>query len=70
MIQNYLANNAQRYASKWLVLAIDLVDVATSFILSYFVRFNLTFDFDVNKLLVQLPVVVAIALISFLIIGS
>ena len=70
MIQNYLTNNAQRYASKWLVLAIDLVVVAISFILSYFIRFNLTFNFDVNKLLVQLPVVVAIALISFLIIGS
>ena len=70
MIQNYLINNAQRYASKWLVLAIDLVVVAISFMLSYFIRFNLTFNFDVNKLLVQLPVVVAIALISFLIIGS
>ena len=70
MIQNYLANNAQRYASKWLVLAIDLVVVAISFMLSYFIRFNLTFDFDVSKLLVQLPVVIAIALISFLIIGS
>ncbi len=70
MIQNYLTNNAQRYASKWLVLAIDLVIVSISFMLSYFIRFNLTFNFDVNKLLVQLPVVVAIALIAFLIIGS
>ena len=69
MIQNYLTNNAQRYASKWLVLAIDLVIVSISFMLSYFIRFNLTFDFDVDKLFVQLPVVV-IALISFLIIGS
>lgn len=70
MIQNYLTKNAQRYASKWLVLAIDLVVVAISFLLSYFIRFNLTFNFEVNKLLVQLPVVVVIALISFLIIGS
>ena len=70
MIQNYLANNAKRYASKWLVLAIDLVVVAISFMLSYFIRFNLTFNFDVHRLLVQLPVVIAIALISFLIIGS
>ncbi len=70
MIQSYLTNNAKRYASKWLVLAIDLVIVAVSFMLSYFIRFNLTFNFDVNKLLVQLPVVVVIALISFLVIGS
>jgi len=61
MIQNYLTNNAQRYASKWLVLAIDLVIVSISFMLSYFIRFNLTFDFDVDKLFVQLPVVVVIA---------
>ena len=70
MIQNYLTKNAQRYASKWLVLAIDLVVVAISFMLSYFIRFNLTFNFEVDKLLVQLPVIIAIALISFLIIGS
>lgn len=70
MIQNYLNYNAKKYASKWLVLTIDIVIVAMSFMLSYFIRFNLTFNFDVNKLLVQLPAVVAIALISFLIIGS
>jgi len=70
MIQDYINNTVQRYASKWLVLAIDLVVVMISFILSYFIRFNLTFNFDVNMLLLQLPVVVAIALISFLIIGS
>lgn len=70
MIQNYLANNVQRYASKWLVLAIDLVVITISFLLSYFIRFNLTFNFDVIKLLVQLPVVIFVALISFLIIGS
>ena len=70
MIQSYITNSAQRYASKWLVLAIDLVVVAISFMLSYFIRFNLTFNFDVDKLLVQLPVVVLISLIAFLIVGS
>ena len=70
MIQNYLTNNAKRYASKWLVLTIDLAIVAISFMLSYFIRFNLTFNFDVEKLLIQIPIVVTIAMISFLIIGS
>ncbi len=70
MIQNYLLNNAQRHASKWLVLAIDLVVVALSFVLSYLIRFNLTLDFDVTKLLVQLPIVIVMALISFLVVGS
>ncbi|ASO06673.1 polysaccharide biosynthesis protein [Arenibacter algicola] len=70
MIHNYLVNNAQRYASKWLVLAIDLIIVTISFVLSYLIRFNLTLNFDVNMLLIQLPVVVAIALFAFLFIGS
>ena len=70
MIQNYLTNNAQRYASKWLVLAIDLITIGVSFILSYLIKFNLTLNFDVAKLLIQLPVIIAIALVAFLIVGS
>ena len=70
MILKYLTNSSQRYASKWLVLCIDLLIVGFSFVLSYLIRFNLTFDFDVKNLLVQLPMVVLTALISFLIVGS
>ncbi|MCG2461893.1 polysaccharide biosynthesis protein [Flavobacteriaceae bacterium F89] len=70
MIKNYLVNNAHRYASKWLVLAIDVCTISISFVLSYLIRFNLTLDFEVSKLLVQLPVVAFIALVSFLITGS
>ena len=70
MIKNYLVNNAHRYASKWLVLAIDIAVISISFVLSYLIRFNLTLDFEVGKLLVQLPIVAFIALISFLITGS
>lgn len=70
MIQNYLTGTVERYASKWLVLGIDIAIVAISFVLSYFIRFNLTFDFDVDKLFVQLPWVSIIALFSFLIVGS
>lgn len=70
MIQNYLTGTVDRYASKWLVLGIDIVIVAVSFVLSYFIRFNLTFNFDVDKLFVQLPWVSLIALFSFLVVGS
>jgi FlaA1/EpsC-like NDP-sugar epimerase len=70
MIKNYLVSNAHRYASRWLVLAIDVVIIALSFILSYLIRFNLTLDFDISKLLVQLPIVSFIALLSFLMTGS
>lgn len=70
VINQYLVNNAHRYASKWLVLAIDVLVVAISFTLSYLIRFNLSLNFDVDQLLVQLPVVMVISAISFLMVGS
>jgi FlaA1/EpsC-like NDP-sugar epimerase len=70
MIQKFVTNNAQRYASKWLVLFIDLITVAFSFILSYLIRFNLTLNFEVEKLVLQLPLVIGAALVSFIIVGS
>jgi FlaA1/EpsC-like NDP-sugar epimerase len=70
MIKNYLVNNAHRYASKWLVLAIDVFLISVAFVMSYFIHFNLTFEFDIDKLILQFPVVIIISLISFLAIGS
>ncbi|WP_158976838.1 nucleoside-diphosphate sugar epimerase/dehydratase [Cellulophaga sp. L1A9] len=70
MIQNYLNSTASKYASKWLVLIVDVILVSFSFVLAYFILFNLTMNFDINKLFVQLPFVALISLISFLIIGS
>lgn len=70
MIRNYIQNNADSYASKWLVLIIDLIIVTVCFILAYLIRFNLTFDFEVGHLFVQLPLVLLIAMFSFLITQS
>ena len=70
MLQTYLRNNLHKYASKWLVLAIDVLVIAVSFIISYFIRFNLTLDFDTNMLLIQLPVVMLAGMIAFLFVGS
>ena len=70
MIKNYLVSNAHRYASKWLVLAIDVFIISISFILSYIIRFNLTFNFDTDRLWLQLPVVAVIAIIAFLFTSS
>ncbi|KQC29329.1 polysaccharide biosynthesis protein [Flagellimonas eckloniae] len=70
MIKNYLTKNLHRYASKWLVLLIDVLTISISFILSYLIRFNLTLNFDVGKLLLQLPIVALTAIIAFLITGS
>ncbi|MEM8937756.1 MAG: nucleoside-diphosphate sugar epimerase/dehydratase [Bacteroidota bacterium] len=70
MIKNYLTDTVVRYSSKWLVLFIDLIIVSISFVLAYLIRFNLTLDFDAEKLLVQLPFVIITAFFSFLITGS
>jgi FlaA1/EpsC-like NDP-sugar epimerase len=70
MIQKYLAYNTEKYASKWLVLAIDLVTIACAFVLSYLIRFNLTLDFEVENLLLQLPLIIITSLVAFLIVGS
>src|SRR5690606_1299477 len=44
--------------------------IAFTFVLSYLVRFNLTLNFDIEKLFLQLPVIMAIGLVSFLMTGS
>ena len=70
MIHNYLTSRAQKYTSKWIVLAIDLILVVMTFILSYLIRFNLTLNFDISKLVMQLPVIILISLVAFLITDS
>lgn len=70
MIKNYLVSNAHRYASKWLVLAIDVFLTAVSFVLAYIIRFNLTLNFEGEDLFVQLPIVVLVATLAFIYTGS
>ena len=70
MIKNYLLSNSNRYAPKWLVLLIDTLIIGASFVLSYFIRFNLTLNFDVEKLAVQLPAIMVIAALSLVATGS
>ncbi len=70
MIKNYFAYYSQKYASKWLVFAIDIAIVLLTFFFAYLVRFNFTLDFDLNQFLVQIPLLTAIATFSFLAVGS
>ncbi|MFK7811535.1 MAG: polysaccharide biosynthesis protein [Maribacter sp.] len=70
MIKNYLVSNAHRYASKWLVLAIDVFLISVSFILSYLIRFSFTLNFDTDRMWMHLPVIAVISVISFLFTGS
>ncbi len=70
MIRNYLLRNSNRYASKWLVLLIDVLIIGVCFIASYIIRFNLTFDFDVDKLFLQLPLVMLMSALAFVFTGA
>ena len=58
-----------QFTSKWIVFAIDLFFVFVSFVLAYMIRFNVSFQFDTKQLVVQIPFVLLVAAISFLIVG-
>ncbi len=70
MINNYFTYFSQKYASKWLVLAIDLAIVLSTFFMAYLIRFNFTLNFDLKQFLIQLPFLATVATVSFLLIGS
>ena len=70
MIRNFFLKTLNKYASKWCVLFIDVVLISLAFIVAYTIRFNISLNFDLNSLKAQLPVVIVISLISFLLVGS
>jgi FlaA1/EpsC-like NDP-sugar epimerase len=70
MFRSFFLKNLNKYASKWLVLCIDVFLVCFSFILAYSIRFNISFDFNTNSLLFQIPLIIVISLGSFLAVGS
>ena len=70
MIKKVLLNLSEKYVSRWVVLFIDILIVCSSFVLSYFIRFNASFDFDFSELLIQLPIVIVLAIISFVLTSS
>ncbi|OAD45660.1 polysaccharide biosynthesis protein [Polaribacter atrinae] len=70
MIRNFFLRTLNKYASKWLVLLIDISLVFISFFIAYFIRFNVSFNFNFSNLLNQIPFVLGFSLISFLTVGS
>ena len=70
MIRQFVRKNSGKYASKWLVLAIDLCISALMFFMAYTIRFGLTFNFNILNFKTQLPFIVVLCLLSFLLIGS
>jgi len=70
MFKKQLLSTVNQYASRWLVLAIDCLLVLQTFVLAYFIRFNFTFNFTTQDFLYQQPLVLVLALVSFLLVGS
>ncbi|NVK51716.1 MAG: polysaccharide biosynthesis protein [Flavobacteriaceae bacterium] len=70
MIRKYFLKILSRYASKWIVLVFDLALVCLSFVFAYVVRFNASFNFDKQTLIQQLPFIITVSLLSFLLVGS
>lgn len=66
----FLLKLFRNYASKWMVLLIDLFLVSIAFFFAYSIRFNISLDFNLAHAIQQLPVVLVVALISFLLVGS
>ncbi|SEB70390.1 NDP-sugar epimerase, includes UDP-GlcNAc-inverting 4,6-dehydratase FlaA1 and capsular polysaccharide biosynthesis protein EpsC [Tenacibaculum sp. MAR_2009_124] len=70
MIKNLFLKLIDKYASKWLVLAIDIILICISFVLAYAVRFNASLNFDLNNFYMQIPFIILVSLVSFLTVGS
>lgn len=70
MIEKYLYPKDLKVAPKWAVLFTDTTVVAFCFVISYIIRFNLSLDFDLEKLWKQLPLVCFAFMLSFFVSGS
>jgi FlaA1/EpsC-like NDP-sugar epimerase len=70
MIRSFFLNATNKYASKQIIFFIDLLLICFSFILAYFTRFDVTYNFDSLILIPQIVVIVLTAAISFFITGS
>lgn len=70
MLKKLLLKAFEKYASRWVVLTIDIILICISFILAYAVRFNASLNFEIENLYYQIPFISCLALISFLTVGS
>ena len=70
MLRSFFLKTLNKYASRWLVLGIDILLVCFSFLLAYIIRFNITFNFNTDQFLLQIPIIIIVALSSFLMVGS
>ena len=70
MIKIFFLKFLNKYASRWVVLFVDVFLMCMGFIFAYTIRFNISFDFETTNLFHQIPLVVIVSLFSFLLVGS
>jgi FlaA1/EpsC-like NDP-sugar epimerase len=70
LLKSYILNRTPRNAPRWLVLLIDLFLVVQTFFIAHVIRFNFSLGFDMSSFFLHVPILVFMALFSFLLIGS
>ena len=70
MLKKLFLKTFKKYASKWLVLFVDVFLLCISFVLAYFIRYDFRLNLDYYQLTIQLPIIMIIGILSFHIVGS
>ena len=70
MLDNYLNKISKKYASRWLILFVDVIIVIFTLFAAYFIRYNFKLDFDIAMVIKQIPLVLIAAVVSFILVGS
>jgi len=70
MIRKFFLRSLEKHASHWVVLFIDIFLVCVAFLLSYYIRFNATLNFNMASFFYQLPVICIVFFFSFWLVGS
>ncbi len=69
-VSHFLKESLTKSSPRWLVLLIDIALVVNSLLITYLVRFNFGFSFTKHHFLPLIPLLILLALISFLLTGS
>ncbi len=70
MYKKLLIKLFNKYASRWLILFLEVLVTVFTFFLAYIIRFNIKLEFELAVFLKQLPIIATLAVISFLLLGT
>jgi len=70
MYKKLLIKLFNKYASKWLILFLEVLVTVFTFFLAYVIRFNITLDLDFIVFLKQTPIIAGLSAMSFLLLGT